>query len=755
MAAARSEMVFMKHMQALSEAFISSHSLEILAALCVLALVLRALRLRRKGLIRWDEAAYYREAIVLRDALRFFVKRRRDILSLKRNPDPEARTRLKNDFHEAMIYHYVYFKPWLCYLSMPSLLAGRGGRDVVMVLPHLLLGAATLVPVYFAGGLLFGAGGGLMAAALLAVSGWHVWHARSSSAEVGVVFCYATALALCLAHATAAAGGGGAFFLSTAGLGMSAAAGFVAAGAVMFNPMWMVLFPPLFVMNQLLLAALIPGFTWGMAAATTGIMITAGMVCVLLTDLPFIAMARLFPESNFTPHIVQMYRFTDHILRNLRARLNPKTDLGVKLSPWYRYVFYPGIMLQTEGAVFSLAAAVGIVAVWAGFPGLGVLASVHAVFILGLLIFTPQKAARGVMVMLPSMVLCAAGVLCLLPWISRVGVLAIILAAGVVRAVRLSRFTCGVRRAVEFINARGGGGFLCSSRPFVTLYGDHYEKGEPIPGFYTYKELKQQYQGGKCRYLIVDYIINFPNLYHDKAIEIMEQALAPVYRVQDPNVAYRPLQQENEYHHPNLNDPKELSYVARWNRFVENPSREDYFVRVYDLDVFFKSEAPGVAAARDLLDSTLNIQSGDYRAALDLLRKAQRGADGPLVKYYMGVCHRNMNKNKWALRALSEAADALPHDLRDECRALILLIQAEDAMNAQKFEDAEKNFRALLEINPYHAAVRLHLGICLANTGQRDAALEEFKTLLEQDDIPEQLRENCERFVEQLTKGDT
>ena len=62
-----------------------------MAAIVCAELVLRALRLGRRGLIRWDEAAYYREAIVVRDAFHFLFRNRRELLRLRRNPDADAR----------------------------------------------------------------------------------------------------------------------------------------------------------------------------------------------------------------------------------------------------------------------------------------------------------------------------------------------------------------------------------------------------------------------------------------------------------------------------------------------------------------------------------------------------------------------------------------------------------------------------------------------------------------------------------------
>lgn len=728
--------------------FFVSNRWPVLAAIVCAGLVLRALRLGRRGLIRWDEAAYYREAIVVRDAFRFLFRNRRELLRLRCHPDADARARLVRAYQDSMIYHYVYFKPWLNFLSLAAVFA-RGRADTIMILPHVLLGAAAVALVYVAGAMLSGTLAGLIAAALLAVSGLHVWHSRSTSAEVGVSLCWLIAFVCALGHAAGVGQGGWEFFFSAHGIALAAAAGFFVAGAVMFNPMWMVMFPPLFVVNEVFLAAVTPGLGWPHAAAALGVMAAAGAVCVLITDVPFIILARLLPESNTTPHVVQLYKFIDHIIRNLRARLNPCTDLGVTLPWWYRYTFYPSLLLKTEGIAFCTASAAGAVCVFYLPPG-GIPA-LHVAFMLALLTFTPQKASRGNVILLAPLALCAAGALSLMPAWVLLPVMTLLLARGAAYAVKLSRLSSGVMQAAAYVHARGGR-FLSASRPFVTLYGDHYKSVEPIPGFYTFKELLELYEKKNYRFLIVDYIINFPNLYHDAAIDVIEKHLAPVFRCEDPNVTCIPLQTENEYHHPNLNDPREVSYVARWNRFVLMPEIKDRFVRVYDLDQLFQPRDETTAAARDMLLATARMADGDYKTALDLLRKAQRHGDPALVKYYTGVCHRNMERNSWALRALREAADtvALPPDLLAECRALILTIEAEDAMNARDFDTAAGRFRGLLELNPFNASPRFHLGVCLVNLGRSSEAAQQFETILADRNLPEPLRRNCEQIMEQL-----
>lgn len=733
--------------------FLSTNHWVVLIVISCGGLLLRSLRLGRRGLIRWDEAAYYREAIVVRDSFRFLFRRWRELRRLRRNPDPAARARIVQDYEDSMIYHYVYFKPWLSFISLPAAFA-RGRRDMIMILPNVLLGTTAIAAVYVAGDMLFGPEAGLIAAALLAVSGLHVWHSRSSSAEIGVSLCWLIAFSCALFHARGVGRAGWEYFFSAEGLLLAAAAGFFVAGTVMFNPMWMVMFPPLFAVNEVFLALVTPGFGPPHAAASLGVMAVAGVMCILITDAPFIALSRLLPESNTTPHVVQLYKFIEHIVRNLRARLNPDTDLGVTLPRWYRYTFYPSLLLKTEGLMFCIVSAFGIGTVWGAYPGTGGAPALHAVFMLGLLTFTPQKASRGNVILIAPLVLCAAGVLTLLPpWVLFAALL-VLLARGGGYAVRLSRFSSGVMQAADYVRARGGR-FLSASRPFVTLYGDHYADGDPIPGFYTFKELLELYESKNYRFLIVDYIINFPNLYHDRTIEVIESNLSPVFRCEDPNVTYIPLQTENEYHHPNLNDPREVSYVARWNMFVHEPAHEDRFVRVYDLDHLFNPRNDAAAAARDTLLATAHMADGGYKAALDLLRKAQRNGDTALVKFYTGVCHRNMDRNSWALRALSESADtgALPRDLLAECRALILTIEAEEAMNAGDFSAAEQSFRELLILNPFNAALKYHLAVCLMKLGRERDAERQLESVLKDCDVSESLRAGCEQIMNQL-RGD-
>lgn len=716
-----------------------------LAAIMAVGFFLRVRRLRAKGLFLWDEAAYFREVFVYREIRAFFRKHGTE---LRRDPGDARRKELAAVFWNEIMASYAYYKPWHLYLNLLCMrLFGR--KDYAVAGPSLVMGTASIALAYFAGALVFSAAAGLAAAALLAVSGLHALHSRSAEPEPGTAFCFTAAALAMIAFSRLLSNGDSAAFPVEQILITAAISGAFVGGVLLFNPAWALLIPGIFVCSLIIFAA--ASVAWAAAALFCVVAFTVALLVIVITDIPFIIMHRLLPELRLPPHSLKFLETIRDQVQMVFARLKggeAAGGMGVTLPRWYRFAFYPDLLRHSEGALFLAAAAGGFVAVGLRPAPAALMIGAQVAIAAAGLTLVPQKAARGVVFILPLLCVFAGSAVAALPARAAALALALILMPGLFRVWRIGNLTSASRRAADFVTTQNNGTFISTDTPFMIVYGER----DPIfPKFYNI--LYNAHFNENVRYLIVDHHVNYPTMLWDNTVDLIEKYFDPVFTAEDPCVTYYPLLAEVEYYSEKAFFSGETVDVARWNRFRLCPSERDKKIRVYDLKEFFENEnKPGLAGRLQLIKGAYLYDNKQYRDALTFLRLAQREyPDDPEVKYYIGLCHLRGDKPQWTLKLFREIMDNpdLKKDFRKDCRVFVLVEDAIKLLWDNKHEEAVAMFEQALEMSPEHHTARLHNAMCLRALGRIGEAEEQAQFILE-NKPSNQMREACEKFLDKI-----
>lgn len=739
---------------------ISEHPWTFLALFSAIGFFLRVRRIRKKGLFLWDEAAYYREALLGILTVRFYRMNWRRILDLRKKKGSFERTEFAKEYKDYVVANYAYYKPWHLYLNAIAVSIIKQ-RDVAVVVPSLLLGTATIPVVYLIGKALFPAQVdiGLAAALLMSVSGFHILHSRSAEPEPGTTFCSALGFLLLCKFANGFNAGGAEWFYSTHSMLMLIACGVCFSGALMFNPAWLPVFPAICFSGFAALAFTLEKFAFPFFPISIAVVGMAAALTILVTDIPFIINYVLLPESEVVPHCIKMRSYFLYLYNGLRTRLGSNVDLGVEIPRSFRFLFYPDLLLKTEGVVVILAA-VGILAGvcivsgvagrtgWIGPVHDFVLASLiaYAAVILGLLTFVPQKAARGAVILLPPVMLLAAIGIRAFPGAAAAVVCAWCFLRGVRYGMRVGGLTSGIRSAVEYIRSQGEERIICTSKPFSFLYGPD------VHSFYSphsYESLRTAWSKMKIPYLIVDHHEYFPALVRDRTMDIIYENLQPVFKAKDPCVTFFPLFAEVEYYSPSPG-----SEVVAWNRFRQHPSERDRCVRVYRLnDFFLNTDTPRIVGEIQFLQASVLYGKGRLKEAVMLLKKSLRNIPGnPMPKYYLGLCYRQMGQSAWAARVCREALEEenLPKEVHDGCQSIVLLSEAEELVSAERFADAVPKLTGFLAILPGSKMGRFYLAASYFNLRRISESKELLSSLLSEEGVDDGIRNQCREILEMI-----
>lgn len=725
--------------------FLELYRYALLAAIAAAGFFARVRRFRAKGLFLWDEAAYFREVFVWNGIRAFF---RRHGPELRRNPGVERRKELAKEFWDEAIASYAYYKPLHLYLNALCIRV-FGRRDYAVAVPSLVMGTATIALVYFAGALVFSPAAGLAAAAMLAVSGLHTLHSRSAEPEPGTAFCFTAAALAMITFGQGFSTSGQAVLPFERILIQGAAAGVCLGGVLLFNPAWALLIPGIFVCSLIVFAA--ASGAWAAAAAFCAAALAAALIAIVITDIPFIIMHRLLPELKLPPHTLKFVEILKEQVQMVFARLKggeAAGDMGVTLPRWYRFAFYPDLLRRSEGALFLIAAAGGIFVLFLKPAPAALMIGAQAAIAAAGLTLVPQKAARGVVFILPLLcVFAGAAVSALPPW-AAAAALALMAFSGAVRVWRIGSFTSAMRRASDFAAAQNSGAFISTDTPFMIVYED---RTPVFPKFYNI--LYTMHFNENIRYLIVDHHVNYPTLLWDDTVDLIEEYFEPVFTAEDPCITYYPLLAEVEYYSEKAFFTGSTIDVARWNRFRLSPSEKDKRIRVYDLKEFFENEnKPGLAGQLQRIKGAYLYDQKQYKDALALLRLAQREyPDDPEIKYYIGLCHLRGDKPQWTLKLFREIMDnpALKTDFRKDCRVFVLVEDAIKLLWDKKHEQALPLFEEALELSPEHHTARLHYAISLRAIGRIEDAAAQVKIILN-NNPSEQAREACEVFLDKM-----
>lgn len=142
----------------------------------LLAGFLRLWRLRERGLLFWDDGVRMSEVIFLDDLMKFLRKNMRSILAREiklKEPHFQSRGRFLLDGNPLNIIVYWLFSKGTKNIEFSGLVANA------------FMGIAGVIGTFFSAQLIFGNTMGVMAAVLIAVSGYHLYLTRSIHAEAG------------------------------------------------------------------------------------------------------------------------------------------------------------------------------------------------------------------------------------------------------------------------------------------------------------------------------------------------------------------------------------------------------------------------------------------------------------------------------------------------------------------------------------------------------------------------------------------
>lgn len=716
----------------------------------ILGLLLRARRLRRKGLFLWDEAAFVRETGVTFRTFEFLFRNFGELRRLRAGADKAAIEDVRKRYVEHAAGDYVYYKPWHMFaLRIGTALTRQ--TDFGAALPSLTFGLAAIAAVWGLGQMAQWPAAGIAGAAVLAVSGLHVLHSRSAEPEPGTALCFTMMLLLSLAHKTALAAGGAHFLWNAQSVALLAGCGVCLGGTMMFNPAWIALTPPVFIAGEVVYG-LAAGSGAAAIAVSLGAPLAAAAATVVITDIPFMLCAKLIPGIKIVPHTVKLYQlalrlFTAFTQRRADESATAQDELGVALPRFYHLRFYPELLRHTEGAAVLVAAGAGLVVTAARFTPAGLMLGAQLAIILGMLVVVPLKAARACVFWLPLLCLFAGAGLAAAPAWLGLPALAWILVRGSVYCWKIGNMTSAMRLAAEFVRARGETAFASTSAPFTLLYG---EKTPIAPRDYAF--ICHLYHEQKTRFMAIDHHQHFPGMKWDETQELIQNHCRPVFEVEDPCATFFPLRMEVELYTRRGVYEQGPVEVAPWNRFRMAPSEADRRVRVYDLNEFFtRLESPGIIEYISLYMARDLCEKSRFEEALKFLRLAEKNGlrEDSRVKYFTALCHAQLGKEEWAARGMKKLAEdpAARPEVRDSAQVFLHMKAINEAVRALRFEDALEDIKKVLDIKPRQTVAMLYEAVCIFHLRGADAARPVFTKLLRDPAYPDSHKDTLREFA--------
>lgn|GEM_PF-6333639 len=638
-----------------------------LAGIVIAGTLLRIRRIRKKGVFLYDEAAYYREATVVRRLFGFVRKNWKTLLSSRNDPASVQRKTLVEEYCDvSKTTLYSYYKAWHVYIIKLSLRLIKQ-KDVAIAAPSIAMGVFTIVLVYLNGSIAFGKAVGVMAAAMLAVSGLHTLHSRSAGPESGMAMCYQLLILFSLSHKIALAAGGASYFYSPESFLLLAASGVFLGGIVMFHPFWIGVIPGVVFISEAAYAIFSASMPFMFFAISISVVFAAAAACILISDIPFIICAYLFPEGKVISHSAKSMEWVMFNINRLKDMLKKSEGEGVKVSWAQRIGFYPKLFLNSDGIALAAAAGCGIALLAARREPLDVYLAAQAIVFIGFLTVIPWKAARGIVIFAPALILAAAFAVSELPVLAAAPVLLWIIVRNSIYSYRVGNLTSGIRLAVEYIRSQGEQSFICTSFPFVSLYG----KENDMPVDPAFDMLVLAAAKKFRRYLIIDHHEHFPQTVSDSGLQLIQEKFEPVFKAEDPCVTFFPVFMEAEFLWHGIHFSKSVN-LAPWNQFRQNPSEKDRSIRVYDLYYLLENKLfIEIIMLKDFMEKGFAFyKEEDYPRALTCYKKAARLNPGePLPKFYVGVCQAKLGHPKWASQVFKELIleKKLPVELLSVC----------------------------------------------------------------------------------------
>jgi len=631
---------------------IENHQYIFLLAIVAVGFFVRVLRFRKKGQFTWDEAAYYREAQNNIAIFGFLKKNLFRMLRTKRAP--EKKKELFNDYiKEVQSYQkVVFFKSWHTYLNHISICI-FGHKDYSAAVPSLLIGTSEIAVVFFLGKIMFGPMAGLLAALFLSLSGMHILNSRSSGPEVRTAMCYLLIVIFSVGHKLLFSGHPATIssLFQPESLLLLIGAGFFICGTICFNPCWLMLFPFLFFISDGIFAIVSNSISIPAFIVSQFIVFLSAAIFYMITDIPYLILQKYIPEAKIGTGINRLKVSTLELIKYSHVRVKQE-DRGEFIKPpkWHWLYFYPELLLHSEGiAVFMLSVA-GIGLLVLRHSPLNLFIAFQGAFVWAFVIFAPYKSARTILPLVPLFCLYAGIAAAALPIYILVPLVAYISVRALIYASRIVKLTSGIKSAAEFINEQGSELFLCTSAPFVLLYGPPDVVPVSPSDFgviYTY------YMEG-FDFLVVDHHLKFPGIASDSFINYIEDNITPVFSAEDPAITFFPIKAECEYFSPgDFHIENKLEAFSIWNDFITNSDQRNKMIRVYDMRIFFKNE-------KFLLDhptslfyfASMKFKEQKYKEALAMFQRALSMNDSPIYRLHIGVCHLKLGRKELAKKIL-------------------------------------------------------------------------------------------------------
>ena len=97
-------------LQTLTNNLKTSAMIASLVTVIVLGFMLRIIRFKKKGLFLWDEAAFYRNALMWSETLKFCIEHRKVLAGRKKKPDEPSVRQILEKYKKVKIADYAYYK---------------------------------------------------------------------------------------------------------------------------------------------------------------------------------------------------------------------------------------------------------------------------------------------------------------------------------------------------------------------------------------------------------------------------------------------------------------------------------------------------------------------------------------------------------------------------------------------------------------------------------------------------------------------
>ncbi len=644
-----------------------------MSVIVIAGFLLRIWNLRKKGLFLWDEAAYYREAQFGIKTISFYKRNAAEVIKLKIKPDRNRRDDLINGCVWRKYLHYSYHKAWHFYINM-FFVSLIGQKDYSIMIPALLMGTATIVVVYAFTTMLFGSLVGIIATVIIAFSGLHILHSRSSEPEVGVGLSVLLMLMFSISHKIAIGGYTKGFDESFGPVAITLllGTGFFLSGIICFNIRWAPLFPPAYLVSELFFILINGKVVWSVFVISQAVVFVLFFVVLIITDLPFIAHRYLVPEIKVEPHTVKIFTDLRRQWRRLRYMMSSDDKsaqgMGVTLSKYFDITFYPDILRQTEGIAVLVMTLAGVVMVLAKGAPYQKYVAFFSVFVYVFLTFVPYKATRAAVNMLPLISAMAAYAISALPSYVGYAVIAFIGLRGIKYYTRILRLKSGMRKAAEYIKSKGEDRFLSTCVPFSMIYGRKDFFHGTVNNF---QKLSAYYKMFGIKYLIMDHHVNYPTMMDPIFNQIIEERFDPVFIAEDPCVTLYPLLAECEYHTPRSLNVGRFVDVTRWNRFRQAPREIDKYIRVYKIsDIWEDGRFAGIECDLSVREGDLLTEKNNYKDALYYYQRAKMlKNDDPMVRLKIGICHKQLGHPEWTAKIFRGLVrdDNLPEEYKEIC----------------------------------------------------------------------------------------